>query len=217
MQATTQLAHAQRQHSATSAPVTEISTRRQAPIFSELAFIRLCDRWTQTHRDPGPWAGNGLDGRIFREFQLQDSPAVNMVFWFRGRRISSIAAIAFKITTGYAHRVNHMELDLLREVLGIVGAGVGVQRMPASITQIQWSEVGNLNGKMVLAIRWTNLKLRRQAVSLFIDAEGDGSIVHEIHFSAPQERFAEHESTVNELFRSIQWAQSASPPVGSAA
>jgi hypothetical protein len=182
-----------------------------------LAFVRLSERWAQSQRDPGLWGGNSFDGKIFRQFQLKDSPAVTVDFWFRGRKLSSFAAIAFNLTLRYVHLVNHLELDLIREVLGIVGTGVGAQRTAVRIAEIQKAEVGNLNGKKVLAIRWTNLKLKRQFISLFIDAEGDGATVHEVHFSTPPEKFAEHEGIVNELFRSMQWMQPATPPGWAAA
>ena len=186
---------------------TETASRQHFTIFPELAFVRLTDRWVQSRRDAGLWGGNSFDGKIFRQFQIKDSPAVTVDFWYRGRKLSSFAAIAFNLTLRYVHLVNHMELDLIREVLGIVGTGVGAQRTSVCIAQIQKAEVGNLNGKKVLAIRWTNLKLKRQFISLFIDAEGDGATVHEIHFSTPPEQFAEHEAQVNELFRSMQWAR----------
>ena len=84
------------------------------------------------------------------------------------------------------HSPSHSR-DLIREVLGIVGTGVGAQRTAVCIAEIQKSEVGNLNGRKLLAIRWTNLKLKRQFISLFIDAEGDGATVPEIHVSTPPE------------------------------
>jgi hypothetical protein len=59
-------------------------------------------------------------------------------------------------------------------------------------------------------------KLGRVFSSLFIDAEGDGRTVHEIHFSTPIHAFEAHIGSAHELFRSIQWRSAASPMSGCA-
>jgi hypothetical protein len=115
------------------------------------------------------------------------------------------------------HALKDVELEMIREALGIVGAGVPSRRQVEKIAHIHLAEVGNLNGKLVLAVRWDNLKSKRQFISLFIDAEGDGATVHEIHFSAPPEKFDQTKAHLTELFRSIQWAQVSLPPMAAAA
>jgi len=212
MQAEMQQLNAIQPNAIASSDADSVGNRKQRSIFPELSFVRLSDRWTNSRRDPGLLGAHSFDGKIFRQFELKDSPSVTVDFWFRGRKLSSFAAMAFNLTLRYVHMVNHLELDLIREALGIVGTGVGVQRTAVRIAEIQKAEVGNLNGKKVLAIRWTNLKLKRQFISLYIDAEGDGATVHEVHFSTPPEKFSSYEPVVNELYRSMQWTQLVPPP-----
>ncbi|HEY9870619.1 MAG TPA: hypothetical protein V6D08_15745 [Candidatus Obscuribacterales bacterium] len=212
MQTTTYAAQAAKY---TAAPAGKV--QQLFPIFQELAFMRLSDSWMPSKRDAGLMGGNAFDGKVFRQFQLKYVPSVTLDFWFRGRRLHPIAALSFQLTLKYVHALKEMELEIIREALGIVGTGVPSRRQVEKIAHIHLAEVGNLNGKLVLAVRWDNLKTKRQFISLFIDAEGDGATVHEVHFSAPPEQFAETKAHLTELLRSIQWAEVSPPPLAVAA
>lgn len=185
--------------------------------FKEIAFLRLSDAWMETQQDAGRWGGRSLDGKVFHQFQLKHAPLVRLDFWFRGRKLHPIAALSFHLTLSYAHTLKDMELELIREALGVVGTGVPSRRQSENVAHIHFAEVGNLNGRFVLAVRWDHLKLKRQYISVFIDADGGGAVVHEIHFSAPPEKFAETEPHLAGLLRSIQWAEVSLPPLSIAA
>ena len=93
--------------------------RDAQPIFSEMQFIRLTDNWSQSGRDPGLWGGDAFDHRIFRQYQLNWSPAVTLDFWFRGGKASPAAGRAFVEILRRPHILSPQEIESLREVLGV--------------------------------------------------------------------------------------------------
>jgi hypothetical protein len=55
--------------------------------------------------------------------------------------------------------------------------------------------------------------MKRQFLSVYIDADGDGRTIREIHFSAPTDKFAQHVHLVHDALRSIQWTDVSPPPL----
>jgi hypothetical protein len=101
----------------------------------------------------------------------------------------------------------------VKEILGVAAAGLDSGGVIEPVVRIESAETGSLKGRMVLAVRWENRKMKRQFLSVYIDADGDGRTVREIHFSGPCDRFAQHLTLIHEVVRSIQWAESCPPPL----
>ncbi len=187
-------------------------SRDSQPIFAEMRFIRLTDNWSQSERDPGLWGGDAFDHRIFRQYQLNWAQSVTLDFWFRGGKTSPGAGRAFAEILSRPHSLAKLEIESLREVLGVAGVELGLG-VPSAVVNIESAEVGSLKGRAVLAVRWQHRKMKRQFLSVYIDADGDGRTVREIHFSTPTENFAQHVHLAHEALRSIQWAEACPPPM----
>jgi len=179
--------------------------------------MRLSDGWLEGSRDPGLWGGNSIDQRIFRQYLLSFAPAVTLDFWFRGGRVAPPAGNALLTMLSQQHVCSPQELSQISEVLGNVVGKLALDAVSESQSRLLSAEVGPLKGRMVLLVRWENRKRRRQYLSMFIDAEGDGRTIHEIHFSAPNDAFGNYLGLAHDAFRSIQWAGFCPPPMSSIA
>src|SRR5262249_39964531 len=155
---------------------------------------------------------DAFDHRIFRQFQLNWAPSVTLDFWFRGGKASPAAGRDFVEILRRPHVLSQHELESITEVLGVAGVELGLG-VPRAIINVESAEVGGLKGRAVLAVRWQHKKMKRQFLSIYIDADGDGRTVREIHFSAPVDQFAQHVHLAHEAFRSIQWTDSCLPPM----
>ncbi|HEY9870620.1 MAG TPA: hypothetical protein V6D08_15750 [Candidatus Obscuribacterales bacterium] len=190
-----------------------LGRRDERRIFAEVRFLRLADHWLESSRDAGLWGGDAFDHRVFRQYQLRWAPSVTMDFWFRGARVSPAAGRAFCEVLRRAQVLDRCQLSAIKEVLGVAAAGVDSGSAIEPVVRIESAETGSLKGRMVLAVRWENRKMKRQFLSVYIDAEGDGRTVREIHFSGPCDRFTQHLALVHEVLRSIQWQESCPPPL----
>lgn len=185
-----------------------------APIFPEMRFIRLSDKWAEGGRDPGLWGGAAADNCIFRQFKLKWAPQVTLEFWFRGRPLSATGGQALCSALSVSQVLDPAQLLSLGEVLGPISEALD-RSMYNPRYEIEAAQVGPLHGRNVLQLKWGDSKSKRKVMSVYVDANGDGRIVHEIHFSAPEESFSEHEPLVVETLRSLQWAGFAPPPLSS--
>lgn len=190
-----------------------LGERGERHIFSEVRFLRLAGNWLESSRDAGLWGGDAFDHRVFRQYQLRWAPSVTLDFWFRGSRVSVAAGNAFCAVLRRAQVLDRSQLSAIKEVLGVAAAGVESGSAIEPVVRIQSAETGSLNGRTVLAVRWEHRKMKRQFLSVYLDAEGDGRTVREIHFSGPCDRFAQHLALIHEVLRSIQWAESCPPPL----
>lgn len=183
------------------------------PVFAELEFMRLANIWERCRRTTS-LIGAACADKIFQRFEMVGAPLAWLDFAYRGFAMTDRGARTFQHTLLRHHEVSDIELKQLVEVLGPCLGGYGPQGFNQ---EIDYAEVGAVNGRMVLAVFWTHKKSGRKVISVFIDADGDGRVVHEMHFSATPELYAAHSQVFNDTMRSCQWRTAAPPMVGSVA
>jgi hypothetical protein len=192
--------------------------RRQAiqtGIFPEVEFLRIGECWEQNNRDAGLWGGAAFDNSILRQFQLKDQPGIFLDFWYRGRPVSPRASEAFLQCLSVPHAVSEAERTAFLEVISMI-AGPQKSSIPQWLGEVHSADVGPLKNKLILAINWTHPKQKRRFLSVFWDGSGNGSVIHEIHFSTSVDIFESNVHYAYEALRSIQWrGDSALPPLSS--
>lgn len=164
-------------------------------IFDEVRFMRL-GNWHRSDRHTSLLGGAAFDGHIFRRFTLQSSRSVILDFLCRGIMIGRNTAEAFEQILSTPHVLDADELKLIAEVL---------REQNSAGTDIEHAEVGEVNGRLILAVRWTAKDGKFKLISLYFVSHFNLRVVREIHFSAPVEVFSTCQSALSEVIRSIQW------------
>lgn len=185
-------------------------------IFPEIKFLRINPTWQESSRASSLSGGDSCAGQIFKRFELKLKTSVIMDFWYRGHSLSeSSQAKSRELLSTWGSFTGKQLLSHI-EMLGIAADSFRRDGEKAFVAQILSAEVGSIHGKMVLALRWHDLRLRRKFLSIYFSApqlQSQASGVHEIHFSAPQDEFDKHDQVYAETLRSIQWNQAAPPPM----
>jgi hypothetical protein len=195
-------------------------TRLSGQIFGEIKFIRL-NKWQECSRSTILAGGISCAGQIFRRFELKTDRSVTLEFWFRGNPLSAETSIKFSQLQKELKELTEQELDDISEVWhASVGGRMlgGVQFAKPNHCETPYTiaaaEVGELHGRRMLAIWWEHNLFDRKFLSIFMDPEdGPGRLVHEVHFSAPNEDMPVHARTIVETLRSFQWARELPPPI----
>lgn len=189
-------------------------------IFDGIKFIRL-SAWKECIKTTVLAGGISCAGMIFRRFELKKDRHAVLEFWFRGAPLSEGGAKTFSKLLQNLGELSDSELERASEVwrtsLGERVLG-GIQLAPSSMAQsayrIDAAEVGELNGRRMLALWWKQTAHDRKFLSMFIDAQdGPGKIVHEIHFSAPAKDMHRYASDIVDTLRSFQWSRELPPPI----
>src|SRR5262249_29954654 len=66
----------------------------------------------------------------------------------------------------------------------------------------------SLNGKMVLVIEGRYVEAQEDAYSIYVDADGSGRLIRELHYRAPKYQFLRYLTSARKTFRSIVWKDS---------
>src|SRR4030095_14258449 len=152
---------------------------------------------------PGGWQEREIDLddhdlASLREFNPPGVPQVRLCFYYRGIPIDAESASRFRdLLEKPAHDLEPGELEAVDLVLGNLAY--------ADVFVIETKSTSELNGKRVLMItgRWLESKMRTWA--MFIDADGTGSAVQEIHFIAPPEVYDSSLNEVQGALNSVEW------------
>lgn len=195
---------------------TPDSSSVSGDIFDGIKFIRL-SQWKECGRSTVLAGGVSCAGQIFRRFELKSDSNVVLEFWFRGAPLSAQSADNFAELLLDLGDVTENELESVEEVwAGSVGAYLltGAPNTQEKPLHIDAAEVGELNGRRILALWWRHSAIDRKFLSMFIDAEdGPGRLVQEIHFSAPAKDMQRHSTCIVDTLRSFQWSRALPPPV----
>lgn len=159
----------------------------------QVARMTLPDRWQQRRKDVG-----GRGSPFMMCYHVAENPDVAIVFYYRGRRVSTTDGQNFRnLLIKPPHVLTAAELKSAREILRRTG-GVGRFRMWVGKTE-------DLNGKRLLVVEGRFESVQEDAYILYLDAGGNGSIVQEIYFQAPKESYLRYLSVAKRAFKSIQW------------
>lgn len=189
------------------APV--INKKNAVASFREFEYLRITAPWEETSTFMTTDGGSAFAGRVFARYELSGMRNTCMDFQFRGCRLSDDLARRFKQMLSHYHHVEEAELYPMHELLGQLLGKVQGGRF---VHTIESAKVSRLNGHPVLQIQWYTSCSSMRCVSVFIDAEGDGSVVHEIHFLTPFMLFERTITAFYDVMRSIQWKAMTLPP-----
>jgi len=188
-------------------------------IFEGIKFIRLSE-WKECGRSTALAGGTSCAGQIFRRYELKKDTKVVLEFWFRGNPLSDGSAQAFSELLKEPTDLDDEDLESVSEVWrgsveGRMLGGVQHTRSNAQLVyEIDGAEIGDLQGRRMLAIWWKHCLLDRKFLSIFMDAEdGPGYFIHEVHFSAPTDVMHRQAATIVETLRSFQWSKALPPPL----
>ncbi len=182
-------------------------------IFPEIKFLRVNPTWQESSRTSTLSGADSCAGQIFKRYELKLKTSVMMDFWFRGHALSQAATGKLCHLLSTWGCLTGKQLIPHIEILGIAGDSFRRDGEKAFVSQIQSAEVGAVHGKMILALRWHDVRLRRKFLSIYFAESKDSAMVHEIHFSAPQDEFDKYDHVYSDTLRSIQWNAELPPPM----
>lgn len=141
---------------------------------------------------------SGHDTKTLRKFHSLNNNQIQFCAYYRGLPVAEQSAVNF--SRCLAKQPGALDNETLLELQEVLG--------PLAITEeftLERASVKEINGKKVLAVEghWPNLKLKSR--NIFIDANGDGSIVYELYYAAPEEDFDGNAELAALALSSIIW------------
>ena len=159
----------------------------------QVQIMRLPEGWVESTTERHP-----LDVWTMRTFHPQGDSRTRLCLHYRGGPISPASAVKFRgLLEQSPHELSEAELWDIQEVLRDAMAPGAFEKTAAS--NKDWK------GKRVIVLegRWT--ASRETSLSIFVDADGTGSQVQEIHYVAPVEDFSKHLPLAQASLESIEW------------
>ncbi|MCA9804459.1 MAG: hypothetical protein KC777_20960 [Cyanobacteria bacterium HKST-UBA02] len=190
------------------------ASRRSGEILGSIKFLRLSG-WEECRRSTALSGDVSCCGQIFKRFRLRADLDVTLDFWHRGFKVDSGTASAFRRLLSHAgvkKALDRAELRGVSDILGPVSGAFAAEESVATVI-LQSAEVRELNHRSVLIVFWTDTVGERSFVSVFVDAESDGTRIDEIHFSAPVASIEDCAEAIADTLDSIQWNVAIPPPV----
>jgi hypothetical protein len=176
-------------------------------VMPEIEFMRLSKSWHENVKG-ATFCGAPALG-IYQSLRSKSDSQTYIDFSYRGTPVYEAAAQAFSRMLREPHSLSKEEMAEIAEVLGQT---LTARKNGEFVNQIDSASVGAVNGRLVLAVFWRQLRYHRRLISIYINADGEGSSVREIHFSTPAELYDVSHKTFFETMRSVQWASAAVPP-----
>lgn len=159
-----------------------------------------------TCRLPAGWVENvapaaDTQSVRFREFHPADHPAAKICFFFRGHRVTESAAGDFqKLFSKADHYLTPSEFKSLAEILRDLADEAAFKLLQAATR--------DLSGRKVLTVEGRFIRSEHDTYSVYVDVDGSGSIVQEVHYQAPKADYPRYLKEVKLSVDSIQWRQS---------
>lgn len=133
-----------------------------------------------------------------RIFQHAENSSVQLCFFFRGHRVSEQAASTFlSILAKPDHFLKVSEFKSLSEIVRALSNSDTFKMLQSATRQM-----GN---KKVLIVEGRFVQSAQDTYALFVDVDGSGTIVQEIHYQAPKLDYARHLLEVKTAMDTIQW------------
>ena len=119
-----------------------------------------------------------FDVQFLRRFASSDNPQVQLSFFYRGQPTDELTGTNFRsVLSAPAHKLSKEELANIEIVLRDAGEPDWFD-LASAATEL-------LSGKTVLSIEGTWRKSQLYDWGIFIDVDGSGCIIQEIHYTAP--------------------------------
>lgn len=135
---------------------------------------------------------------FMRQFQAADNEEVTLSFYYRGHRTSDGDATNFLRVLGQPdHELSSEEAKSVRSI--IRNASDADWFLTNSI------RTENLKGKCVLMLEGIWKASDLADLGVFVDSDGTGSAVQEIHFTAPKDEYSKYLAMIEEALKSVKW------------
>jgi hypothetical protein len=161
----------------------------------QVKLLVLPSHWREVEEIP---EGPVMHGPETRTFLLDTHPGVRLCFYFRGCPLPVPDAKAFHALLRLpAHELSADELEAVSMVIR--------EASEPEYFELELLRTQKLKGKTILVMEglWKEHKLCD--LGLYIDADGTGAIVQELHYLAPPESYENYRSLVLELLSCIEW------------
>lgn len=158
----------------------------------QIKRMRLPEGWQGQTVDLGEF-----DQRSLLEFAAPDHPDVRLSFFYRGVPVDDESAEAFKAVLETEHPLSDEELNDISVILANMAIPEACRLETATTLEI--------SGKNVLAVAGTWLTSENKTWAVFIDADGTGSVIQEIHFAAHSDDYDAYMDEAWQAFESIEW------------
>jgi hypothetical protein len=141
----------------------------------------------------------------FLEFHPDGKPTVMLWFFYRGQKLNDTAAHSFRnLLAQLPHLLTPQEISAVSAVVREKGKPEFFELISARTEQ--------LNGKMVLQLQGRYKAGQEGAYSLYIDSDGTGSTVQELHFQAHKDEYRHYINEARKSFSSIIWRPTNASP-----
>ena len=163
----------------------------EKPGFKHLAELNLDKDWVETESKPE-------DSRAFtRKFESEELSERTITLYFSGEKVSEPSARIFNLLLKIRdHTLAPFEFEGLHEVMR--------NKNIEDSFVLQFAQTKTIDGRKVLIVEGKNTEQNHKVISLYIDAESDGSKVQEIHFQCPMNDVT-GVKTAKTIFDTITW------------
>lgn len=133
-----------------------------------------------------------------KEYSPQDRADVKLIFYYRGSRVDRQSGIDFHNILKLApHDLPPAEKLSLVFVLRDIGA--------TDLFETLSMRTDNINRKTVLLTEGLWRKSNLHNLAIFVDTDGTGTAVQEIHYTAPPAVYLKYLPTIKDAIKSIKW------------
>lgn len=161
--------------------------------FGPVKELQIPENWIQENTKRNQ---NAL--KSFIKYHHPHDTNIQICVHYKGLPVSDNSALLFsKVLESDIENLTTSNLDSLQEILGNLAI--------SQEFKTEESKLVSKNGKRLLQVdgSWVNLSLKSR--SYFIDAREDGSIVYELYFASPTEKFDEYWAEVDRSIQSVVW------------
>lgn len=159
----------------------------------QVKALRLPEGWTECPNDDTIG-----DRQYLREFMAEGHDQVRISFFYRGSRVDNQSGKdLLKLLSGESHELNQAELDDMAFILRDASV--------ADWFNIRSARTEILNKKKILLVEGTWTANGRENLAIFIDTDGTGTAVQEIHFAAPKADYKDYLNSAVQAIKSVEW------------
>ncbi len=134
----------------------------------------------------------------FLEFHPEGKPEVMLWFFYRGHKLTETVAESFRSLLALpSHLMTPQEIGPVE--------GVIRDKARREFFELISARTEQLNGKSVLTMQGRYKESQEDSYSIYIDADGSGSVVQELHFQAPKDSYRHYIPEAKKSFSSIIW------------
>lgn len=164
----------------------------------QVKTLTLPANWTEEPEPPETEDELVIHGPQCKSFVLKTNLEVKLSFFFRGFPVSKSTGEAFhNILAAGPHDLNADELESIAMIVR--------EASEPEYFDLSTLRVDALKDRIVLVVEGFAKEQERYDLGIYIDADGTGSIVQEIHYSAPPQVYGNHRAEVMSILNTLEW------------